>query len=117
MTDRPDMRAEDWAVSAMLLGAGLIVGLILGMLVAMMIGGLWVLVLIGLPLLIIQFVFEAGIAGLWALARRRFGSRGDTVTPPAPVKERKLPWVRDHAFITGLGAAVLAVLLFGPGFP
>ena len=118
MSGRPRMQAEDWAVSAMLFATGGIAGIIAGMVVAMLVGGLWVLVLIALPLFLLQLIFEGGIAGVVYLIRSKIrkgsgsGDPGEEMEPAAPV-----PWLRDHAFTLGFGLAVAYVLFLGPGFP
>lgn len=112
MTMRRRMNLEDWAITAMAVGVGIFVGMILMTLVGLMVGGLWILVVIFLPLLLLQFVFEGALYGLWYGGRRLFGFT-DRPQKPQPEPDVTVPWLRDKSFLIGLVFGATFTTLFG----
>jgi hypothetical protein len=72
-TVRCKMTLADWGVTTAGLAVGGIFGLIIGAMVVLLYSGLWMLVILALPLLLAQFLFEGIIAGLVVLWQRGRG--------------------------------------------
>lgn len=109
MTNTPEadghkiMTATDWLWAGGGLLFGAFAGLVMSSMAVLMYQGLWVLMLLVLPLFLVQLLFEATINGLWRHWRRWRGYPPPTPVPSSPV----LPLPRRFAFLVGfcLGAA------------
>lgn len=95
------MTVSDWGWTVGGLMFGGFVGLITGTLVVLLYSGLWVLAVLALPLLLLQFLFEGAIA---ALVRLWKSWRGHQPSPkPTPCHLRThLPRLRRYSFHIGL---------------
>lgn len=112
MTERRNMTAQDWAVTAMSIGVCIFIGLILTTLVALMFQGLWVLLIFAIPFLIAQFLFEGAVRGLWYGGRRLLGY--PPKAPEAdPTPDPAVPWLRANSGWIGIAIGAAAATVFG----
>lgn len=94
------MTLADWGVTTAGLTVGVFVGLIIGGMIILLYSGLWMLVVLALPLLLFQFLFEGIIGGLIALWQRWYGRPRE----PEPIQSNppaNPPWLRRYSFSIG----------------
>lgn len=103
---RRKMTLTDWGVTTAGLTVGVFVGLIIGGMIILLYSGLWMLVVLALPLLLFQFLFEGIIGGLIALWRRWLGRASE----PEPIQRSPpadRPWLRRYSFSIGFVIGVM----------
>lgn len=92
-----------WALAG--LGFGALAGLMLGTFSAFLYFGAWLLILLALPLLLLQFAFEGTIAGIAAIWRRWRGLPTEEPVEPEESFPRPLLW--------GFGVGIVVGALYG----
>jgi hypothetical protein len=103
-TVRRKMTLADWGITATGLTVGLFAGLIVVGMIIVLYSGLWMLVILALPLLLFQLLFEGMLAGLVALWQRW---RGHTPEPVQSNQPAVIPWLRRYSFSIGFVIGVV----------
>ncbi|UHS56857.1 hypothetical protein [Agrobacterium vaccinii] len=102
--DGKKISPSDLAWAAATLAFGAIVGLMVATLGVVVVRGFWIVLVLMLPFLLIQFLFEAGLSRM-SLFIMSFFKNTPEETPEPPTKE--YPWWRRYSFHIGfpIGAA------------
>ncbi|MEJ5020966.1 hypothetical protein WH297_14665 [Ochrobactrum vermis] len=98
-TVRRKMTPADWGVTTAGFAVGAFAGLIIGGMMVLLYSGLWMLVILALPLLIFQLLFEGMLAGLVALWHRWRGRPPEA--EPLAINPAVGPWLRRYSFNIG----------------
>lgn len=99
-TVRRKMTPADWGVTTAGFAVGVFAGLIIGGMAILLYSGLWMLVVLALPLLLIQFLVEGMIGGFVAFWQRWRGGPHE----PEPVQSNQStdrPLLRRYSFSIG----------------
>ena len=111
MTKRRAMNWEDRAITAMKLGAGIFIGIVLMTLIALIFEGLWMSLIIALPFVLLQLLFEGVIRLVWHGGRRILGYPA-AAPEAAPEPDPSTPWLRAHSMMIGSLIGAFSVVIF-----
>ncbi|MET0171906.1 MAG: hypothetical protein ABW206_05855 [Agrobacterium vaccinii] len=103
-SDGKKIRPSDLAWAAATLAFGAIVGLMVATLGVVVVRGFWIVLVLMLPFLLIQFLFEAGLSRMSFFIMSFFKKIPEDEPEPLP---KEYPWWRRYSFHMGfpIGAA------------